>query len=362
MKGLVVNVLVGVGLFAGALVGGLMATGRWNHEGVANIPVLNGMFPAPPEGEAADGHGDAAKTAGADAHGAPADASTAAHDAAPTDGSHAQDPQKPQDPPLAPLKRGRSITQKDEPAGGGGHGEAPKEGHGEAPKEGHGEKPAAHGTEPPKTDHAATEHGDASHGSVPEKDFAHLSSQLKQEPDIRYSPGAYFRFDGMPAGVTPDQLNDAWKKVQEAAGELERRSKALDLREQELREFSDDIARRQTEVGKERAEVEATQRRLDERIEQFQDQIKLIKNDEIASLQKNAKSYEIFEPSKAAELIKDQWKTDAGQVEMLKMMEFMSKETVDQILAAMPNELVLDVMAKRRKISRETMPPAAPRK
>ena len=365
MKGLIVNVLVGVGLFAGALVGGLMATGRWNNAGVANIPVLNGMFPAPPEGEGstADGHagapkGEVGNNGGNDAHGAPSDANATPHDGAPVDGAHAQDPQKPQEPPLAPLKRGRSIVQKDEPKGGG---------HGEAPASGHGEKPAAHGAEKPKNEHATPEHGsatepDASHGSLPDKDFAHLSNQLKQEPDIRYSPGAYFRFDGMPAGVTPDQLNDAWKRVQEAVGELERRTKALELREQELREFSDDIARRQTEVGKERAEIEAMQRRLDERVEQFQDQVKLIKNDEIASLQKNAKSYEIFEPSKAAELIKDQWKTDAGQIEMLKMMEFMSKETVDQILAAMPNELVLDVMAKRRKISRETVPPAAPGK
>ena len=74
--GIVVKVVVGLLLFAGTLVGGLAATGRLNHDGVANIPGLNLLFPAPPDAPAEpakDGEtgkaGDSAKAG--DAVGAP---------------------------------------------------------------------------------------------------------------------------------------------------------------------------------------------------------------------------------------------------------------------------------------------------
>ena len=371
MKGLIVNAIAGTGLFAGALVGGLMATGRWNHEGVANIPVLNMMFPAPPA-DAADGAGDphgadphaTADGAAKDAdHGAGAkDAHDAASDGAahgaPADGSHTA---ATQDPKRLPLPTpGKSVFQKEDKKGGGGHGE-PAAGHGET-KDAHGDaaKKDAHGADaahPP-----AAPAGEMAHGSMPERDFAQVGNQLKKEPGVRYQPGALFRFDGMPAGVTPDQLNAAWKRVQDGLAEIERRTKAVEIQEQELREFSEDVARRQTEVGKERAEVEAMQRRLDERVEQFQDQIKLIRNDEVAGLKRNAQHLANFEPKKAVEIITEQWKTDAGQVEVLKLLEFMSKDDVDEILAEMPTTLVRDVMQKRLKVTKEPAPAATPKK
>ena len=46
MVGLVTKVMVGLGLFVGSLFGGLALTGRLNHEGTANIPVLGSFFPA----------------------------------------------------------------------------------------------------------------------------------------------------------------------------------------------------------------------------------------------------------------------------------------------------------------------------
>ena len=46
MVGVVAKVTVGVGLFVGSLFGGLALTGRLNHEGTANIPVLSSFFPA----------------------------------------------------------------------------------------------------------------------------------------------------------------------------------------------------------------------------------------------------------------------------------------------------------------------------
>ncbi len=362
MKGLIVNGIAGVGLFAGAMVGGLMATGRWNHEGVANIPVLNMLFPAPPAVDATDGH------AAEDPHAAPTDGAheagttTNAHDAAadahgaPVDGAAQQEPQDPKRLPLP--TPGKSVFQKEEKKGGGGHGEAADAHGAEGGKDAHGAD-AGH-----KADaaHAPAPAGETAHGSAPERDFSHLQKQLKQEPGVRYEPGALFRFEGLPSGVTPDQLNAAWKRVQDGLVELERQKKALEIQDKELREFSEDVARRQTEVGKQRAEVEAMHRRLDERIEQFQDQIKLIRNDEVAGLKRNAQHLATFEPKKAVEIITDQWKTDAGQVEVLKLLEFMSKDDIDEIYAEMPTALVRDVMQKRLKVTKEPAPAANPKK
>ncbi|MCC7066708.1 MAG: hypothetical protein IT456_28190, partial [Planctomycetes bacterium] len=95
---IIINIVLGLLLFVGALVGGLAATGRLNHEGAANIPVLGSFFPAPPEpkeGEGAEGeaaHGEAGKEAGAaDAHGAasgePTNADHSGGEAAPHDAS-----------------------------------------------------------------------------------------------------------------------------------------------------------------------------------------------------------------------------------------------------------------------------------
>ena len=69
MVGIIIKAVIGFVLFAGSLVGGLAATGRLNHEGTANIPVLNSFFPEPEKAEEGEG-GDATSEgtqAGADA-------------------------------------------------------------------------------------------------------------------------------------------------------------------------------------------------------------------------------------------------------------------------------------------------------
>ena len=45
MVGVVTKVVVGLALFVGSLFGGLALTGRLNHEGTANIPLLSSFFP-----------------------------------------------------------------------------------------------------------------------------------------------------------------------------------------------------------------------------------------------------------------------------------------------------------------------------
>ncbi|MSR38671.1 MAG: hypothetical protein EXS02_07525 [Planctomycetes bacterium] len=324
MKGLIINIGAATILFAGALFGALFATGRLNHEGTANIPLLSMLFPEPagapqlldPQGKPMDA---VAKDAGK-----PADAVQAS--------GSSQDP-KPQDPKgntATKLKKGRSLVAT------------------EAPKGGERVLPMASAAPNGETE------ADASHAA--EQDFADRKQELARDRTTRYSPGGYFRFDGMPAGLTPEKLNEAWARVQEVTADLEKRGKALDLRDRDLKLLADDIQRRWTELGKERSEVEGLQAKVDERIERFKEQVKLVRTDEVAGLKRNAQTLASLEPEKVAELIQAQWISDGGQDEVLKTLEFMSKDKVNEILAVLPNAMIRDLLQKRLKVSKE--PPA----
>lgn len=372
MMGIVVKIAVGTLLFAGTLVGGLAATGRLNHEGTANIPVLSMLFPAPPE-PAADaatgehGEGTAAAAAGhADAghgdagHGAPSEAHAAAGTPLAADASHGE--QEPADKPRK-QKVGRSLTEPEAKpdAHGGGHGDAhgAAPAHGDKPADGHG-KPAADAHAPAGDPHGkdkATAVAGRT-GTAAERDFQRLSTSL-DEAKAQYSAGNLYRFDGLPSGLTADQINEAWQRVQGQLAELDRRKVVLDQQEQQLREIGEDVSRRQAALGKERVEVEQMQRQLDAKIQKFQETVTLVRADEAAALKRNAQTLTSFEPSKAAELLTAQWSTDKGQDEALKLMEFMDKDALNEILAAMPAATTQDILKKRLRVTKE---PAAPPK
>lgn len=358
MKSLIVKVLVAVLLFAGSLVGGLAVTGRLNHEGTANIPVLNSLFPAPPE--PAEGEHDAAA---ADAHADAAHGDAAHGDAAPSEAAHTGEPghatdagaQEPQGP--VRMKTGRSVVEPEKPAGdghggghGGGHGD---DGHGgdDAHGGGHGDAHGADGHGKPATGAVppAAPHGEA----AVRNDMQRIEDDLANDRHTRYAPGGFFRFDGMPAGLTPQQLNEAWQRVQGVMADIEKRKVALDLREQELQELADDISRRQAELGAERTKIDQLHRELDARIQKFQETVKLVRNDEVAALKRNAQTLASFEAAKAAEILMDQWKTEQGQDEILKVLEFMDRDKVNELLAELPNAMVQDVLKKRMRVTKE---------
>lgn len=347
MKSLIVKVVLGVALFAGSLVGGLAATGRLNHEGTANIPLLSSFFPAPPPTETGEGgeHGTATAEH-PEAQGEPKDASHGGAAGSTADAAHSAE----QGPEAQDVKAkvGRSVVEPEKPASdghGGGH-DAPADDHGKAQSHEPAKTTESHGATP--------SHADAGHG--PQADMQRLERELASDRKNKYAPGGYFRFDGMPAGLTPEQINEAWQRVQGVLAEVDRRKTALDLREQELQELADDISRRQHELGRERTKIEERHRELDARIQKFQDQVKLVRNDEVAALKRNAETLGSFEASKAAELVQDQWKTDRGQDEVLRTLEFMEKDQVNAILNELPNPMVQDLLKKRLRVSKESVP------
>ncbi|MGC6488554.1 MAG: hypothetical protein ACON4Z_12985 [Planctomycetota bacterium] len=341
MVGILIKVILGAALFAGSLVGGLAATGRLNHEGVANIPVLNALFPAP-ETDAGDGE--------------PGDADPAGHGAAgaAAEGSHASAPAPAGETRPTLYRRGRSVENPEAPASQGhGHGD---DGHGDAAQAGHGHAASAPRQDPRRGDaqepagHDADDEVSAAH-----RDFAEVAAQ---QGATGYRPGALFHFEGMPAGISPAELNAAWQRVQDAQAEVEQRQVALDLREQGLQELADDISRRQQGLGELQLSVEHMHKQLDEKIARFERTVILVKDEEVAKLKENAETLASFESSKSAELVQQQWSSEAGQRAILRLLRFMERESVNEILAELPNAMVQDIMEKRMQVSREAAPPA----
>ncbi|MFN9758093.1 MAG: hypothetical protein ACK58X_16935 [Planctomycetota bacterium] len=367
--GIVVKVVVGLLLCAGTLVGGLAATGRLNHDGVANIPGLNLLFPAPPEpaAEAGDAAKDA-KDAKSGEAAKPGDAVAAAdHAAAPSEAAVATGDTSGTEAAAKPRRKkiGRSLNEP-EPAKdphGGGHGDAGDHGaepaaagpsHGKT-ADAHGTAADAHGKAGPAP--AADERARTAPAHAAQRDLERLGDALATAR-APYAPGNLYRFDGLPAGVTADQINEAWQRVQAQIGELDRRKAVLDQQEQQMREIGEDISRRQAALGKERVEVEQMQRQLDARIQKFQQTVTLVRGDEAAALKRNAQTLTSFEPAKAAELLEAQWKTERGQDEALKLMEFMDKDALNEILAALPAATTADVLKKRLRVTKEAAAPA----
>lgn len=331
MKKLIVNVVAGAVLFAGSMAGMLAATGRLNHEGTQSIPLLGALFPAPEK--PAEGK-DAAKDEGKDA----------AKDAD-KDGAKTHEPAKAapvaQGPETPTLKRGRSLFDKEEKPEDGQGGGAAKEGHGDQKPDDHA-KADTHAEQPKAPE------------PRPEPTVANLQGQTSHRREVSYTPGSYFKFDGMPAGVTPEQLNEAWQRVQQQIAELDKRKSALDQREQQMQTLEQDVARRQTDLGSERTKLQNLQQAIEARIEQFHQQVKMVRLDEVAGLKRNAATLAALEVSKAAELVKEQWRTEAGQDLILKTLEVMDKDAANTILGALSDNVLLrEILDRRLRLVRE---------
>jgi hypothetical protein len=350
---ILIHVGVGTLLFVGALLGGLAATGRLNHEGTANLPLLSSLFPAPPAAPEAHG-GEGGGQTGA------ADAGHSGGAGQPADASAAGEPQGDEVPRRQ--KEGRSVEKPEAKPAEGGHGEAPAADHGGG-KDG-GAKDGGHGAakDKDKGDTGKAKAGEAAGGHAAERDFAQRRELLADDRRNKYTPGGYFTFEGMPAGLSPEQINDAWQRVQGVLADLEQRKAVLDQREKDLQILADDIDLRRRKVAEKLLEIETEGKKLDARIAKFQEQVKLVRIDEVAALKRNAQTYASFEPTRTAELIGELWRTEKGQEEVLKTLEFMDKDGVNRILEALPNPTVQEVLRKRLRISREQAPAAGPGK
>lgn len=378
MKKFVIPAVVGIVLFLGTVLGLLAAQGRLNHAGTRGIPILESFFPPPPEpadkkgkdGEGKDGavaKGDHGEPAHGDAtHGATAGGHAPAGDGHGAD-AHGQEPSKSlgREKPL-PYRVGTSVLKPEEPAKGGGHGgghggEAKKDGHGA--DAGHGAE-AAHGAEAPHGDaaHADQTHGKDAHGDAhaPAKPEGESKGSAEWRAKThamfgqgQYQPGKLWNFPQIESDLGADELNEILRRARLADGEIEREKARLARERTELEARERDVADRQEAVMKAMAEVLNERAKLQAEINEFHNTVLLIGKDEVSSLQTVAQTLAKVEPKSAASVIKDWWKTEAGQTQALKIWTVMDQDAANAILAELDVDMIRQVLEKRLKVARE---------
>jgi len=256
------------------------------------------------------------------------------------------------------LLRVRTSDSGEDDADKGGHGHGGDGGDAEGPLPVYVPDPTA-----AATDEQQGPEPDQGPRHAAEQDLHDLEQNLARvTTNSRYTPGGYFRFEGLPAGVTPEQLNDLWRRAQQTTADLDRRAKALDEKEQYLNGIAKDIDRRYGELSKQQEKLSLLEAELDTRIAEFSQQVNVILKDEEQGLRQYAKTMKNLEPSKVAELIQEAWKLESGQKQVIKWLEFMPQEEADAVIKQLPNALIHEVLRKRMEVGRQSASSSSSRK
>ncbi len=311
MKSFLIMTVAGIGLFSATVVGLLAATGRLNHEGTKDIPIIGGFFPEPAD-----------EPGGED----------------PDQADRSQD--KGQTAPLLQREKPMGVNTdllferpKSQPVGSSQELE---------------DETGIELQEPGISQHPRD-------GETPE-DTRHRHDMEELFGQGQYRAGGYFRFQAVAAGIGADEINDMWRRAKAALKETEQRQSALDGQEKLLAVREQDLHDREETLAKKMKEIEAEQRKLDERIVQFHNDVKMVRNNEVEPLKSVASILASMEPETAALVVQDWWKTEESQDRALKILSVMDSEAQNAILAALPLPQIRDFLEKRLRLSREKSP------
>ncbi len=320
MKKILIMAGVGVALFAGTVFGLLWAGGRLNYKGTRGIPLVNGLFEAPPKTpeelakeeeeiakKAAEGHGDG--------HGA---------------GSHKE---------FGPLDGPSKI--KPVADSGGGHGG------------GHG-APAAdsHAAGPVPTVVKETGGLGAWYASSLPEDLRSIE---------RHFPGAFFAFKRQESVMDASDLEDLRQYIEGEEKRLETAESALAGREDELSREEKRIEEKWAKVTAGLGSIESDQMELNNAIDEFNDRrLNLEKDGRNAALKLYAEDLGRLvenDSQKARDLIVDVWNDkkalhDPKQM-MIQIFDLMGADSFNQILGEMDVKMIQDVMNDRVEFRNE---------
>ena len=311
MKSFLIMTVAGIGLFTATVVGLLAATGRLNYEGTRAIPFMDRFFREPasePKGEDSEQVDQSRDSGRAD--------------------------------PL--LQREELLGVNTERLYG-----APKSqavGSSQEPED----EPATELQEPETNQHPRE-------GETPE-DTRHRHDMEELFGQGQYRAGGYFRFQAVEAGIGADEINEMWRRAKAAQKGAEQRETVLDEQESLLAVREQDLHDREETLAKKMKEIEAEQRKLDERIVQFHNDVKMVRSSEVEPLKSVATILASMEPETAALVIQDWWKTEQSQDRALKILSVMDTEAQNAILAALPLPQIRDFLEKRLRLSREKSP------
>ena len=314
MKNILVMAGTGIGLFVATAVGLLGMQGRLNYEGTRGIPLLANFFAEP---ESIPGEG--VEVQGGE--------------------------QKSEEKPVVDLlsnNDGLEVVH---------------------------EKVSIDGTEPGAESENGSAHGEgqASTAVVDQHQEKRLIERAREslEPSpreewmmqnkaARGESGVFFSFPKMESSLTVDEINEIYRHAKLSEEEVQRRIKELDERELRLSQRERDVQDRASALSDRILEIQRMETDLQDKVKDFQSKVLLVTRSQEQDLKPFADRLAALDPSKAAEIVRAYWETEAGRLKISMALKIMDRDVANTILSDMEVQEIKDILDSLLKVHRES--------
>ena len=155
------------------------------------------------------------------------------------------------------------------------------------------------------------------------------------------------RYPRHDSGQTPADMEEPLLRNRRMEDEARRRLAIVEEREIDLGIRERDLADRERAIAQLMMDVDTAKERLDRRIRKFEERVLLIEKDEVTGLLSFGRSLASMEPSRAAQIVLQEFESDTGRQRSVKVMTLMDSDDADRILARIPDDKVRELLIER---------------
>ncbi len=156
-----------------------------------------------------------------------------------------------------------------------------------------------------------------------------------------------FRHPTLDSGLTVADLEEQLLRIHRMEDEVRRRLAIVEEREIDLGIRERDLADRERAIAQSMIEVDAARERLDRRIREFEERVKLVEKDEVAGVLAFGRSLASLDPSRAAQITLQEFASEVGRQRIVKVLTLMDSDDADRILARIPDDKVRELLIER---------------
>lgn len=169
----------------------------------------------------------------------------------------------------------------------------------------------------------------------------------------RYERGRLFEFPRIPANLSVDGINRILARAREEMARAQSEREEIKKRQSDLDARERDILDRQETVMREIQRVEQMRTQLEQQIKEAQGLVLLIRQGEVQRYKETARTLANLPAEKAAQVLLDWWRTEAGQEQALKTLELMLPDARDALLDALDVSQLRAVIDRRLRVMQE---------
>ena len=158
----------------------------------------------------------------------------------------------------------------------------------------------------------------------------------------------------MPGDV--QKFEQMFREAERRLDEVEARERALDRRERELRIREEDLLERDRAVTMAILGLDAERERLDARLRQFREDVRLVRSTELQKVQDLAAFLLEIGPESSADFIEHEWKDPEGQDRVVTAVAQMSQADAARTLRALSSERRHEIRVRCVDVATERKP------